>query len=98
MIVRMVFSPEVHFWNSRLRNLEHIYEQLRDERVRKMAVILERTDSAYWPSFKSLFRNIVAGEGRVLKRVYLFIVGKGVPMMRSLWPQRWPRRGTWRCT
>ncbi|XP_052121253.1 dynein beta chain, ciliary-like isoform X2 [Frankliniella occidentalis] len=53
-------SAEVHFWNSRLRNLEHIYEQLRDERVRKMAVILERTDSAYWPCFKSLFRNIVA--------------------------------------
>ena len=59
----MCLAPtEVHFWNSRLRNLEHIYEQLRDERVRKMAVILERTDSAYWPSFKSLFRNIVAGE------------------------------------
>lgn len=65
MLTRLSFTTEVHFWNSRLRNLEHIYEQLRDERVRKMAVILERTDSAYWPSFKSLFRNIVAGTERV---------------------------------
>ncbi|XP_072155544.1 dynein beta chain, ciliary isoform X1 [Bemisia tabaci] len=51
---------EVNFWNTRLRNLEYIYEQLRDERVQKMAIILERTDSAYCPCFKNLFRNIVA--------------------------------------
>lgn len=52
----------MHFWSARLDNLKHIYEQLRDERVRKMAVILERTDSAYFPCFKTIFRNIVAGE------------------------------------
>lgn len=55
-------SAEICFWNSRLRNLEYIYDQLRDERVRKMAVILETTDSAYFPSFKTLFHNIVAGK------------------------------------
>ncbi|XP_068084396.1 dynein beta chain, ciliary [Anabrus simplex] len=53
-------SAEFNFWNSRLNNLEYIYEQLRDERVRKMAVILEKTDSAYFPCFKTLFRNVVA--------------------------------------
>ncbi|KAK6645275.1 hypothetical protein RUM43_001551 [Polyplax serrata] len=51
---------KINFWNSRLRNLEYIYDQLRDERVRKMAVILEKTDSAYFPCFKTLFLNIVA--------------------------------------
>nr|CAD7441493.1 unnamed protein product [Timema bartmani] len=56
----VVFVPEVQFWNARLGNLEYIYDQLRDEKVRKMAVILEKTDSAYFPCFKTLFRNIVA--------------------------------------
>ncbi|XP_054276549.1 dynein beta chain, ciliary [Macrosteles quadrilineatus] len=51
---------EITFWEGRLRNLQFIYEQLRDERVWKMAVILERTDSAYFPCFKNIFRNIVA--------------------------------------
>jgi hypothetical protein len=27
-----------------------------------MATILEKTNSAYYPSFKSMFRNVVAGE------------------------------------
>nr|CAD7570912.1 unnamed protein product [Timema californicum] len=56
----VVLVPEVQFWNARLGNLEYIYDQLRDEKVRKMAVILEKTDSAYFPCFKTLFRNIVA--------------------------------------
>jgi dynein heavy chain len=53
---------EIDFWNSRLKNLECIYNQLRDPRVKKMASILELTDSAYFPCFKTQFRNIVAGE------------------------------------
>ncbi|XP_071447818.1 dynein beta chain, ciliary [Hetaerina americana] len=50
---------EINFWNARFKNLECIYEQLKDERVRKMAVILEKTDSAYFPCFMTLFKNIV---------------------------------------
>ncbi|GFG28503.1 hypothetical protein Cfor_03628 [Coptotermes formosanus] len=53
-------NAEVDFWNSRLCNLEYIYEQLRDERVRKMAIILEKTDSAYYPCFRTQFQNVVA--------------------------------------
>ncbi|XP_021937393.1 dynein beta chain, ciliary isoform X2 [Zootermopsis nevadensis] len=53
-------NAEVSFWNLRLHNLEYIYEQLRDERVRKMAVILEKTDSAYYPCFRMQFQNVVA--------------------------------------
>ncbi|PSN39336.1 Dynein beta chain [Blattella germanica] len=51
---------EIDYWNGRLKNLECIYDQLRDPRVKKMASILELTDSAYFPCFKSIFRNIVA--------------------------------------
>nr|CAD7428767.1 unnamed protein product [Timema monikensis] len=42
-------SAEVQFWNARLGNLEYIYDQLRDEKVRKMAVILEKTDNVEAP-------------------------------------------------
>lgn len=52
---------EINFWNSRLKNLTYIYEQLRHEKVRSMAMILEYTDSAYFPCFKTLFKNVVSG-------------------------------------
>lgn len=52
---------ETDFWRSRVANLECIYDQLRDPRVKKMASILELTDSAYYPSFRTVFRNVVAG-------------------------------------
>ncbi|KAJ8736094.1 hypothetical protein PYW08_006750 [Mythimna loreyi] len=53
-------SVELAFWKSRLRNLNYIYDQLRTERVRCMAVILEKTTSAYYPCFSRLFKNIVS--------------------------------------
>jgi dynein heavy chain len=56
------FLIEIDFWNSRLKNLESIYDQLRDPRVKSMASVLELTDSVYFPFFKSQFLNIVAGE------------------------------------
>lgn len=52
---------EVEFWNARLKNLESIYDQLRDPRVKRMASYLELTDSAYLPCFKMMFKNVVAG-------------------------------------
>lgn len=52
---------EVEFWTSRLKNLESIYDQLRDPRVKRMASYLELTDSAYLPCFKMMFKNVVAG-------------------------------------
>lgn len=52
---------EVEFWISRLKNLECIYDQLRDPRVKRMASYLEMTDSAYLPCFKMMFKNVVAG-------------------------------------
>ncbi|XP_045488493.1 dynein beta chain, ciliary [Pieris rapae] len=53
-------NVELAFWRSRLSNLNYIYDQLRMERVRCMAVILEKTNSAYYPCFSRLFKNIVS--------------------------------------
>lgn len=50
---------EVEFWNARLTNLENIYDQLRDPRVKKMMLYLECTNSTYLSSFKTLFKNVV---------------------------------------
>ncbi|XP_022915026.2 dynein beta chain, ciliary isoform X1 [Onthophagus taurus] len=54
-------SLEIQFWNQRLKNLEFIYEQLKENKVKSMAVILEKTNSAYYSCFKILFKNIVMG-------------------------------------
>ncbi|KAJ8682462.1 hypothetical protein QAD02_018254 [Eretmocerus hayati] len=53
-------NVELDYWSARLTNLKYIFDQLREERVRKMAVILEKTDSAYYPCFKTLFTNVVS--------------------------------------
>ncbi|XP_049855418.1 dynein beta chain, ciliary-like [Schistocerca gregaria] len=53
-------AAEILFWNNRLKNMENLYHQMRDPRVVDMASILELTDSAYFPCFKSMFRNVVA--------------------------------------
>ena len=41
-------------------NLESLYEQMKADTTKKMASILDMTDSAYYPCFRSMFRNVVA--------------------------------------
>ncbi|XP_046391607.1 dynein beta chain, ciliary-like [Ischnura elegans] len=53
-------TKELSFWDSRVKNLECIYQQLIDPRVKKMASILEISDSTYYRSFRLLFQNVVA--------------------------------------
>lgn len=52
-------TAELQFWGLRLRNLQFIYEQLKEPNVRSMAIILEKTNSAYYSCFKNLFKNTV---------------------------------------
>jgi hypothetical protein len=59
-------GTEIDFWNTRLRNLVCVFDQLRDPRVKKMASILKLSDSAYFASFVTLFRNVVAGKYRAI--------------------------------
>ena len=51
---------ELAFWEDRVQDLQCIYDQLNEEKVHKIANILEQTESTYWPSFRSIFRNVVA--------------------------------------
>jgi len=51
---------ELDFWNARASNLECIFEQLRDTKVRKMALLLERAQSSYFPAFKKMYRDVVS--------------------------------------
>ena len=43
---------EIEFWKAKARNLESIYDQLHDEKVRRMAEFLERSRSTYFQTFK----------------------------------------------
>lgn len=52
-------SDEIAFWQGRLKNLENIFEQLRDPRIRTIALILERIDSVYFSAFRQTFQNVV---------------------------------------
>jgi dynein heavy chain len=51
---------EIKFWEAKCMNLESLYEQMKAPTTKNMASILENTDSAYYPVFRSMFRNVVA--------------------------------------
>ncbi|KAL1512674.1 hypothetical protein ABEB36_002231 [Hypothenemus hampei] len=53
-------ANEIDFWNSRMKNMESIYDQLCDPRVKKMSEYLELTKSTYYKAYKTLFKDIVA--------------------------------------
>jgi dynein heavy chain len=48
---------EIEFWKTKTGNLENIFEQLRDEKTKKMVELLEKTQSSYFPAFKELFKE-----------------------------------------
>ena len=51
---------EILFWEAKCMNLESLFEQMKADTTKKMASILDITDSAYYPCFRSMFRNVVA--------------------------------------
>ncbi|XP_022817840.1 dynein beta chain, ciliary-like [Spodoptera litura] len=53
-------SADLEFYQQRLKNLEGIYSQLRDPRVKRMAHYLEDTKSVYLSCFKTMLTNVVA--------------------------------------
>ncbi|KAF9414328.1 hypothetical protein HW555_007725, partial [Spodoptera exigua] len=53
-------SEDLMFYQQRLKNLEGIYSQLRDPRVKRMAHYLEDTKSVYLSCFKTMLTNVVA--------------------------------------
>ncbi|XP_076651244.1 dynein beta chain, ciliary-like [Halictus rubicundus] len=63
---------ELDYWAARLANLRYIYDQLQEDRVKKMASILERTESAYYPCFRTLFENVVSSMAEA-KEISLYL-------------------------
>ena len=51
---------EIRFWEAKCTNLESLFEQMKAPTTRNMASILDVTDSAYYPVFRSMLRNVVA--------------------------------------
>ncbi|MGH0142545.1 UNVERIFIED_CONTAM: hypothetical protein FKN15_019724 [Acipenser sinensis] len=52
---------ELDFWKARLENMLSIYEQLQSPVVRKIAKILETSESSYYPTFKETFKDVEEG-------------------------------------
>lgn len=50
---------ELKFWDNRRNNVMNIYEQLKDERVKKVGSVLEQINSVYYSTFSSTFKSIV---------------------------------------
>lgn len=50
---------EMTFWQGRLKNLENIFDQLRDPRIKTIASILEKLESVYFSTYRVTFRNVV---------------------------------------
>ena len=57
---------EIKFWDAKCMNLESLFEQMKADLTKKMASILNVTDSAYYPCFKSMFRSVVAALNEAL--------------------------------
>ncbi|KAF5274393.1 hypothetical protein FQA39_LY07273 [Lamprigera yunnana] len=54
-------SAEINFWEARKNNLNCIFDQLKDPRIKKMVEYLELTQSSYLSCFKCMFQDSVAG-------------------------------------
>ncbi|XP_032902051.1 dynein heavy chain 11, axonemal [Amblyraja radiata] len=52
-------ETELDFWKARKANLLCVYEQLQTPVIRKMAKILEITESSYFPTFKASLQDVV---------------------------------------
>ncbi|KAJ1566553.1 hypothetical protein HK405_009349, partial [Cladochytrium tenue] len=52
-------SVEIDFWAARAANLKSIHQQLTDDKIQKIAHILEASRSTYYPAFKAIFNDVV---------------------------------------
>ncbi|KAG9431525.1 dynein beta chain, ciliary [Apis mellifera carnica] len=51
---------ELDYWSMRLKNMESIYFQLKDPKVKEIDLVLEKTQSPYSQYFKNLVNNVTA--------------------------------------
>ncbi|KAL4648151.1 dynein heavy chain 9, axonemal-like [Arapaima gigas] len=53
-------DEELLFWRDRFADLECIYGQLKSTNVAKMAEILKKMKSSYYPAFQNMFQDVLA--------------------------------------
>ncbi|KAJ3391292.1 hypothetical protein HDU84_006208 [Entophlyctis sp. JEL0112] len=50
---------EIDFWAAKATNLKSIHQQLTEEKIQKIAKVLETSNSTYYPAFKTIFDEVV---------------------------------------
>ncbi|KAJ1568524.1 hypothetical protein HK096_006203 [Nowakowskiella sp. JEL0078] len=50
---------EIEFWAAKAANLQSIYQQLTDEKIQKIAKVLQASKSTYYPAFRMIFDEVV---------------------------------------
>lgn len=50
-------STEINFWNSRLKNLQCIFDQLVSDEMQSIATVLQKSKSSYFSALKSLIKD-----------------------------------------
>lgn len=51
-------NDEIEFWNTRMKNLQNIYDQVCGDKVKSVIKILAKHDSVYFTAFKGVFKNL----------------------------------------
>uniref|UniRef100_A0A8C9W079 Dynein axonemal heavy chain 17 n=1 Tax=Scleropages formosus TaxID=113540 RepID=A0A8C9W079_SCLFO len=80
-------DEELLFWRDRsvFADLECIYGQLKSPNVAKMAEILKKMKSSYYPAFQNMFQEVLAGENKHLFRLmctfHMELFSQIAPMM-----------------
>lgn len=64
---------ELDFWKARRADLESVVDQLCAEKVIKMSLLLEKSMSSYYPSYRAMLESIhsALNEARDIKLVYM---------------------------
>ncbi|XP_014248489.1 dynein beta chain, ciliary-like isoform X2 [Cimex lectularius] len=78
-------SAEFKWWGSRVKNLEEIYEQLTEPKVKRMARILEMTESVFLPCFNELVDSVMAAlkEAREMDK-YFYALKKPIDKVQAI--------------
>ncbi|KAJ3128700.1 hypothetical protein HK098_003691 [Nowakowskiella sp. JEL0407] len=50
---------EIEFWAAKAANLQSIYQQLTDDKIQKIAKVLQSSKSTYYPAFRMIFDEVV---------------------------------------
>ena len=49
---------EIEFWAAKAANLKNIHQQLTEEKIQKIAKVLQASKSTYYPAFKNIFDEV----------------------------------------